>query len=121
MVFVHSFTAYVHVLYSVYNVQYIFTVLLCVYFLISPAALTSMGFSIRTIQRSAVYTTGSSLVLMCARGGLFGSQGHSSKSLCYNFCYSLLTGKLVSQVDLQSTSTLHCAITRGAGMERMGM
>lgn len=96
--------------------------------LIPLAPLTSMGLSIRTIKRSAAYTTGSSLVLLCApppsggsgRGGLFGGQSHSSKALCYNFCYSLLSGKLVSQVDLQSTNTLHCALTRGAGVERMG-
>ncbi len=86
-----------------------------------------MGLSIHTIRRSTAYTTGSSLVLLCApsssgsgRAGLFGAQSHSSKALCYNFCYSLHTGKLVSQADLQSTSQLHCALTRGAGLANMG-
>ncbi len=109
-----------------YNVHMVYLHCECVCS-IPPASLTSMGVSIRTIQRSAAYTTGSSLILLCApppsgsgRGGLFGGQNHSSKALVYNFCYSLLTGKLASQVDLQSTNSLHCALTRGAGVERMG-
>ena len=96
-------------------------------FIPPPAPLTSMGLSIRVLQKSAAYTTGSSLVILAApptsgsgRGGLFGVQGHSSKALCYNFCYSLNTGRLVSQVDLQTNSQLHCALTRGASADNMG-
>ena len=114
-----------------YVLQSKFSIVLLVHchgiFIPPPAPLTSMGLSIRVLQKSAAYTTGSSLVILAApptsgsgRGGLFGVQGHSSKALCYNFCYSLNTGRLVSQVDLQTNSQLHCALTRGASADNMG-
>ena len=87
-----------------------------------------MGISMKVLQNCATYTTGSSLVILAAppssgggRAGLFGVQGgHSSKALCYNFCYSLHSGKLVSQVDLQPSTQLHCALANGASMGTMG-
>lgn len=91
------------------------------------AGVTSCGLTVRMLQKCAAYTTGSSLVLLAAppisggRGNLFGAQGgQMSKALCLNLCYSVLSGKSVSQPDLQPSPQLHCALSKGASISTMG-
>ena len=82
----------------------------------------------KILTKCVAYSTGSALVLLSApptppggRGGLFGVQGGNvSKALCYNICFSLLTGKSLGQVELLPTPQLHCALTKGASMMAMG-
>lgn len=92
------------------------------------AGVTSSGLTVRMLQKCAAYTTGSSLVLLIAppvaggRGNLFGVQGGQlSKALCLNLCFSISSGKSVPQPDLQPSSQLHCALSKGATMSTMGM
>ena len=92
------------------------------------AGATSTGLSMKILQKCAAYSTGSALVLLSApptppggRGGLFGVQGGNvSKSLCYNICFSIQTGKSLGQVELLPTPQLHCALTKGASMMATG-
>ena len=91
------------------------------------AGLTSCGLTVRTLQKCAAYTTGSSLILLAApptsggRGNLFGMQsGQVSKALCHNLCFSISSGKFLSLPDLQPSSQLHCALSKGASMSTMG-
>ena len=91
------------------------------------AGITSCGLTVRMLQKCAAYTTGSSLVLLVAppvsggRGNLFGVQGaQMSKALCLNFCFSVSSGKSITHPDLQPSSQLHCALSKGASITTMG-
>ena len=97
------------------------------FFFFCLAGITSCGLTVRMLQKCCGYTTGSSLVLLApppiigGRGNLFGVQGGQlSKALCLNLCFSLASGKSVTQPDLQPSSQLHCALSKGASMSTMG-
>ena len=41
-------------------------------------------------------------------------------ALCISTCFSLQSGKFLSQTELMPSSQLHCALTKGASMQAMG-
>lgn len=115
---------------------------------IATAVTTTIGHSIKTLQNSTVFVTGSAVVFMVpptnsssGRNLFSSSVAQSTKGICahvlvhkpckvhnsvvvaascVSICFSLSSGKFISQQELIPTTQTQCALARSTSLQGIG-